>query len=148
MRGNVPAVRTKELESFAGTISAAQVSYPRCMRRHTPGLLLSLLVNTRVKWLWSTKPLATATSASESSVPRRSCFARSTRRRISHLCGGIPIVCLNARAKWALESPHSLASCLIDGSPSRFASINSSDRRIWHGANPPRERPELRGTWP
>jgi len=30
----------------------------------------------------------------------RSCFARSTRRRITYWCGGSPVARLNCRAKW------------------------------------------------
>jgi hypothetical protein len=63
-----------------------------------------------VRWLWSQKPQAAATSDIDSRPSRSVSFATSMRRFMSHRCGAIPTERLNAREKWAFDNLHSRAS--------------------------------------
>src|SRR4029079_10931397 len=61
------------------TKSRFGLRYRRQIRRQAPALMLTCCVKTRVKWLWSEKPPASAISERLLSVPRNMVIARSTR---------------------------------------------------------------------
>src|ERR1700686_5824945 len=92
---------------------------------------------TFVKWLWSENPHLSDISTSEESVDSMRSLATSTRLCINQRCGEIPVLRVNALAKWLTESLTSRATCSNESSSSRLALTVSRTSLNCHGANPP-----------
>src|SRR5258705_362893 len=86
----LPSLYNSTLEAGAAMRSSQSMSdSARPMLRscrHSPGVLPVARTNVFVRWLWSTKPQATATSASGVFVLRRRSLAFSRRISTSHQC--------------------------------------------------------------
>jgi hypothetical protein len=67
-------------------------------------------------------------------------LAVSTRARISHACGAIPVDLLNARGKWLTDSPQVAATSRSEVAPERSPAISSLACLSCQGASPPFER--------
>ena len=81
-----------------------------CASRNCPGVTPMIRLKREVKWLWSEKPVRTATSAKLSSpFVRRSCFARSTRRWITYWYGSSagPVIS-SPNAPWLLKGGYAM----------------------------------------
>ncbi|OLT10862.1 hypothetical protein BJF78_28430 [Pseudonocardia sp. CNS-139] len=72
------------------------------------------------------KPLRAATSSMPRSVSSSSRCARSTRCRVSHLCGVVPVSATNRRAKLRSDMRARLARSDTECSTSRCSSTQSS----------------------
>src|SRR5258708_1913996 len=73
----------------------------RCSRRHTAGDVPVTLLNTRLKWLCSAKPVTSATSERGMASARRSSWAFVIRALSCHWCGDNPVDALKPRPNCA-----------------------------------------------
>src|SRR4029077_15221806 len=117
---------------------ATSTRYSSSARRQAPGLMPTVRVKTRVRWLWSEKPQVKATSNNDNRPSRSFSLATSTRCLKSQWCGAAPIVRRNEREKWLTDKPHSLATAVSGTRPSRLALRISLARLACHAASPPR----------
>ena len=77
---SIPVASLRIASSQIGAGEASPMSAQAfCPRRQAPGLMPTILENTRVKWLWSAKPVAQATSASDGLASASIVRARSIR---------------------------------------------------------------------
>src|SRR6266487_5054472 len=74
-------------------------------------------------------------------VLQRRSLERLIRCVINQRCGGIPMVRLNARAKWLRESPQNEARSDRPGFDVRSSRMKSVTSRSWFDVNAPYRRP-------